>query len=169
VRRIAAGAPIVIAQPGQTYGPNDHSVVSRQLELAHAGRLPYVALGDVGLAWAHVDDLADGILAALDRGRPGEAYCLGGPCLRLDEAISIAARVGGHRPPRVRVPTALLRLTAPLSDRLGGLPGMPANLQETVRSSAGITYWASHDKATRELGFNPRGVEQGVADMWGRA
>jgi len=86
----------------------------------------------------------------------------------MDEAIAIAARVGGKRPPRLRVPTRLLRMIAPLNDRLGGLPGLPQNLTETLRASDGVTYWASHDKATRELGFNPRGLEQGVADTWGR-
>jgi dihydroflavonol-4-reductase len=168
-RRIADGAPIVIVQPGQTYGPNDHSAASSQLQLAHAGKLPYIALADAGLAWGHVHDVADGIVAALDHGRIGEAYSLGGPCLRLEEAIRIAAHVGGKRVPRLRVPTALLRLMAPLVDRLGGAPGVPANMSEMISASAGVTYWVSHDKATRELGFEPRGLEQGVADTWGRA
>ena len=70
--RIARGAPIVIGMPGQTYGPHDHSTASRQLEDAFAGRLRYVAFPDTGLAWAHVHDLADGLVAVLDRGRIGE-------------------------------------------------------------------------------------------------
>jgi dihydroflavonol-4-reductase len=167
--RIAAGAPILIAQPGQTYGPHDHSIASEQLERAHHGTLRYVGFADAGLGWVHVHDLADGIVSALDRGRIGEAYSLAGECLRLDESITIAARVGGRRPPRLRVPLGLLRLLTPINDRLGGLPGLPQNLTETLRASAGVTYWAKHDKATRELGFNPRGLEQGVADTWGRA
>jgi dihydroflavonol-4-reductase len=166
-QRIAGGAPIVIVEPGQTYGPNDHSAASRQLQLAHDGKLPYLVLADVGLAWGHVDDVADGIVAALDRGRIGEAYSLGGPCLQLAAAIEIAARVGGKRPPRLRIPTTLLQIMAPLNDRLGGLPGMPPNMRETI-SAAGVTYWVSHDKATHELGFDPRSLEQGVADTWGR-
>ena len=32
-----------------------------------------------------------------------------------------------------------------------------------------MTYWAGHDKASRELGFNPRGLEQGITDTWGKA
>ena len=167
--RIAAGAPIVIVQPGQVYGPHDHSVASQQLALAHAGRLPYIGLPDTGLAWVHVHDLADGIVAALDRGRIGEAYALAGECLRFDAAIAIAARVGGHRPPRFALPTSLARMMAPINDVLGGLPGMPANVSETIRAGAGVTYWASHDKASRELGFAPRNLEQGSADTWGRA
>ncbi len=167
--RIRAGAPIVIVQPGQVYGPHDHSVASQQLALAHAGRLPYIGLPDTGLAWAHVHDLADGIVSALDRGRIGEAYSLAGECLRFDAAIRIAARVGGHRPPRFALPTGLARLMAPINDAIGGFPGMPASVAETIRAGAGVTYWANHDKASRELGFVPRTLEQGSADTWGRA
>ena len=169
LKRIAKGAPIIIVQPGQTFGPHDHSLASEQLQLAHDGKLRYFAFTDAGIAWVHVDDLADGIVAALDRGRPGETYALGGDILRLGDAIAIAARVGGHRPPRLRIPLALLRLVAPLNDRVGGLPGFPENLGETISTGDGKTFWVNHDKATRELGFNPRSLEQGVADTWGRA
>jgi dihydroflavonol-4-reductase len=167
--RIARGAPIVIVQPGQVYGPNDHSAASAQLEQAHAGRLRLVALPSNGLAWVHVDDLAGAIIAALDNGRLGEAYSLAGECRTLGEAIAIAARVGGRKPPKLTMPTALLRLIAPVNDRLGGLTGFPANLTEIISTGDGVTFWASHDKATRELAFNPRSLEQGVADTWGRA
>ena len=44
---------------------------------------------------------------------------------------------------------------------------MPANLRETISASDGVTYWASHAKATRELGFEPRSLEQGIVDTWG--
>ena len=168
-KRIDRGAPVVIVRPGQTYGPNDHSLASDQLRRAHNGSLRYIVFPDAGLAWTHVDDVADGILAALDRGRTGEAYSLGGELHRMADAIAIAARVGGRRPPPLRIPIALLRATAPLNDRFGGLPGFPANLRETISASDGVTYWVNHDKATRELGFNPRSLEQGVADTWGRA
>ena len=153
--------------PGQTYGPHDHSLASRQLEDAFARRLPYVSFGDSGLAWAHVHDLADGLVAVLDRGRLGESYSLGGECRRLGEAVAIAARAGGRRAPRLRIPTALLAAVAPINDVVGGLPGMPGNLRETIDSSRGVTYWANHDKAAAELGYVPRSLAQGVADTWG--
>ena len=61
----------------------------------------------------------------------------------------------------------MLRFIAPLNDRLGGLPGLPANAAEVLSAGDGVTYWAGHDKATRELGFEPRSLEQGVRDTWG--
>lgn len=167
-KRIGDGAPIVIAQPAQTYGPNDHSIASAQLQQAHAGTLRFVAFPSAGMGWVHVDDLAAAIVAALDRGRIGEAYSLAGDCRRMGESVAVAARIGGRKPPRLTLPTRLLRLVAPLNDRLGGLPGLPANLAETISASEKVTYWAKHDKATVELGFNPRSLEQGIADTWGR-
>jgi len=83
---------------------------------------------------------------------------------RLRDAVEIAARIGGHRPPRLRVPTTLLRVMAPLGRLMG-----QQNLAELVTSSAGVTYWATHDRATRELGFAPREIDQGLRDTFGAA
>jgi dihydroflavonol-4-reductase len=163
------GAPVVIVMPTQVYGPNDHSQASMQLDDAYHGHLRYVAFPTAGMGWVHVHDLAEGIVAALDRGRIGESYALAGDSHRMGDSVAIAARVAGRKPPRISIPTGLLRAIAPLNDRLGGLPGMPANMLETISAAENVTYWAKHDKATAELGFRPRSLEQGVADTWGRA
>ncbi len=160
--RIGAGAPVAIAMPGQVYGPGDHSEVGRQLEGAFRGRLPYRALTSVGFCTVHVDDLAGGLVAVLDRGRLGESYVLDGAPVRLAEALAIAARLGGHGLPWLTLPTGALRLMAPLAGLLGGRLGLPADLGEIIRAGDGVTYWASHDKATRELGFAPRDLEAGL-------
>jgi len=160
-QRSRAGAPIVAVLPSQVYGPGDHSAIGEQLALAHAGRLPYRALEDVGLGFVHVDDLAVGIVAALDRGTVPGTYILSGPRYRLAEALAIAARLGGVRLPRVVLPNALLQLLAPA----GRLIGQP-NLREIVSSSAGVTYWASNERAARELEFRPRELEDGLRDTF---
>lgn len=162
LERIAAGAPIVVAMPGQVYGPGDHSSVGEQLRLAGSGKLPYRAVEDVGVGLVHVDDLAAGIAAVVDRGRIGQAYVLAGPPIRLGEAIALAARLHGRRPPRLRIPTTALRVLAPL----GRIIGQP-NLRELISSSAGVTYWASAGKAALELGFAPRPIEAGFRDTFG--
>jgi dihydroflavonol-4-reductase len=160
-QRANAGAPVVFVLPSQVYGPADHSAIGEQLRLAHDGGLRYQALVDVGIGLVHVDDVAAGIVAALDRGAVGEKYVLSGPVTTLGEAVAIAARLGGRKPPAIRVPTSLLRLMRPL----GGLVGQP-NLGEVISASAGVTYWASADKAGAELGFAPRGIEAGLADLF---
>ena len=161
LQRSRSGAPIVFVLPSQVYGPGDHSAVGAQLAMAYGGKLPYRALGSVGLGFVHVDDLAVGIVAALDRGAPNRAYVLSGPRHRVGEALAIAARLGNRRLPRLAVPDALLRLVAPI----GGLVGQP-NLREIVSSSAGVTYWASNDRAARELDWHPRSLEDGLRDTF---
>jgi dihydroflavonol-4-reductase len=162
-RRLGAGLPISIAMPSQVYGSNDHSSFGEQLRLAHDGKLPYRALDDVGVGLVHVDDLAAGIVAVLDVGRVGESYVLSGPRTTLRDAIGVAAMIGGRRPPRLRVPTTLLRAMAPA----GRLIGQP-NLREVISAAAGVTYWASSAKAERELGFAARDLAEGFGDTFGR-
>ncbi|MDP9482306.1 MAG: NAD-dependent epimerase/dehydratase family protein [Chloroflexota bacterium] len=164
---LASGAPVVIAMPGQVYGQGDPSAVGQQLAGAFRGRLAYLALTDVGFCLVHVDDLADGLLAALDRGRLGQSYVLDGEPVRLIDGLRIAARLGGRRLPRLSLPTRLLRRMAFLSGPLGGRLGVPANLAEVISGADGVTYWASHAKASRELGFAPRLLEAGLRDTFG--
>lgn len=163
-QRIAGGAPIVIVMPSQVYGPGDHSGFGEQLQAAHDGTLRYRAVDDIRIGLVHVDDLATGIVAALDQGVAGQAYVLSGPATTLADAIAIAARIGGHRSPRLRIPNGVLRALAPL----GRLVGQP-NLAEVVSASAGVTYLTSSGKAEQELGFCAREIETGLRDTFGAA
>jgi nucleoside-diphosphate-sugar epimerase len=165
--RIAAGAPVMIVQPGVTYGPGDHSSVGQQLLQAYLGTAAFIALGSLGISPVHVDDLAAGIIAALDRGSPGRTYVLGGPNVRLKEAMGIAARAAGHGPPRLNVPTWFLRIGARLGPNLGGMFGLSPNLREIMKSSDGVTFWASSARAAAELGYRPRDLAAGFADAFG--
>ena len=160
-QRARAGAAIVTVQPSQVYGPGDSTQIGDQLRQAHMGKLPYRALDDVGVGFVYVDDLAAGIVAALDRGAAPGAYVLSGPRHRLRDALAIAARLGGKRIPRLAVPSGVLRLAAPI----GRFIGQP-NLRELVAASAGVTYWASAEKAERDLGFTTRSLEDGLRDMF---
>ena len=160
--RMAAGAPIVIVQPGVTYGPGDHSGTGDQLRRAYGGTLGYLALADLGISAAYVEDVAAGITAALDRGRVGESYFLGGQNLRLRDALVVAARVGDKRLPRLEIPTVLVRIGARAPAALARAAGLPDDLGEVLRSSLGVTYWGSSAKAATELGYVPRDLAAGL-------
>jgi dihydroflavonol-4-reductase len=151
------GLPIVIVQPGQVYGPNDHSEVGANLGALAAGRLRYRAFGGVGLNFIHVDDLADGIVRALDRGRIGECYVLGGEIATLDDAYGAVAQLTGRTLPRLVVPDVVLRVAGRL---------VPS-LREVVSSADGVTFWATDAKARAELGTRPRGLLDGMRDTFG--
>jgi len=162
-----SGAPILIAMPGTTYGAGDHSAVGAQLQQAYEGRLAVTAMTDLGISPAHVDDVAGGIVAMLNQGRSGDAYILAGRNMRLAEALQIAAKVGGHAPPRITVPIGLLRGLAKLGPVGSKLLGQPPNFAEVVSAGDGVTYWASSAKASLKLGYTPRDLEAGLRDAFG--
>ena len=165
VERIGRGAPIVIVQPGAIYGPDDHSELGGQLEQMRSGKLRVMALAGVGVNAVYVDDAAEGILLAHDHGRTGESYVLGGRITTLREMIETTARLAGRRPPRLTVPAWLLRAMIPLGPLIGRAMGVGPNLGELISASDGVTYWATDEKARRELGYSPRDLEQGLRDL----
>ncbi len=148
----ARGLPVTIAQPGQIYGPGDHSGIGALFRRAAAGKLPVLTLGDLGLSFVHVDDVATGIVALLDRGRAGEAYVLGGEMARLRDAVRIMAALAGSPGPRFEVPAAVLRFAARVRP----------DVAEVVKSADNVTFWATDAKARRELGWAPRSLREGL-------
>lgn len=158
------GLPCVIVQPGGVYGPQDHSMIGNQIDQFLSGRMPLMAFPELGMNMVHVDDVADGVLLALDKGEMGEQYVLGAQITTMREAIDTLARVTGKRPPRGTLPTALIKIMTPIGGLVGKLMGMPPNLRELVSSADNVTFWAKHDKAMAELGYSPRGLEQGIRE-----
>ena len=151
------GVPIVIVQPGQVYGPKDHSAIGANLLALAQGKLRYRAIEGLGLNFVHVDDLADGILRALDRGRLGECYVLGGEITTLGDAYRAVASATGRGLPPLVIPDAVLRLAGAL------IPSM----KEVVASALGVTFWATDAKARAELGTKPRDLKTGMRDVFG--
>jgi nucleoside-diphosphate-sugar epimerase len=163
-KRMAAdeGLPCTIVQPGGVYGPGDTSQVADLLEQFLSGKLPLMPFPELGICLSHVEDVATGILLALDKGRPGESYVLSGPATTMREAIGVVAGLTGRKPPRGTLPTPLIKAMTPIGPLVGKLMGQPPNLRELISSADGVTFWASHEKASRELGYAPRELEEGL-------
>ena len=93
---------------------------------------------------------------------------LSGECLTLDDAVAVVAQAAGRRPPRLHVSTALLRIAEPLAQLATRVGLLRYDLAEALRASDDVTYWATHGKATAELGYNPRPLRKGAIDAFGR-
>jgi nucleoside-diphosphate-sugar epimerase len=157
------GLPGIIVQPGGVYGPNDHSELGNLIGQFVRGRMPMIPFPDLGLNLVHVEDVADGVLLALDKGKVGEQYVLGGELSTNRGLFEALAKVTDRKVPKRSLPTGLIRASAPFGPVVGPLLGFPPNLREVVTTSE-ATYWAKHDKAMRELGYSPRPLEQGLRD-----
>ena len=167
--RAAAGAPVVIAMPGGIYGPSDTSQLGGQIREAMAGKLRYVSFPTLGLNAGYVDDIAAGLLLAAEKGTVGESYVIGGEITTMRAIIDAAAAAAGRKPPRLTMPTAVVKAMAPLAPFVGPALGLPANLHETIRAADDVTYWATDAKARRELGYDARTLAQGMADLAGES
>jgi dihydroflavonol-4-reductase len=156
------GLPAIIVQPGGVYGPGDTSQVADLLEQFFAGKLPLMPFPDLGICLTHVEDIAGGILLALDKGKLGETYVISGPATTMREAIETVAAASGRKAPKRAMPVPLLKAMIPIGPLVGRLAGQPPNLRELISSADGVTFWASYEKAGRELGYAPRDLEEGL-------
>ena len=127
-RLIDEGLPCVIVQPGGVYGPDDHSAIGTQMNQFLAGRMPMIAFPDLGMNMVHVDDVAAGVLLALDKGKVGESYVLGGQITTMRELIETLATVTDRKAPKRAMPTALLKALTPIGPVVGKVMGQPPNL-----------------------------------------
>jgi nucleoside-diphosphate-sugar epimerase len=160
---IEAGAPIVIVMPGGVYGPDGSSVTDATLAMWYQGKLPVVPGADTGLTWAHVEDIAEGHVLAAEKGTPGESYLIVGPVLTFGSLLDICADLLGRPRPRVRIPGRLLRPFAPLLDWIDSYIELPELYSGEATASLGRTWYASNQKARRELGWQPRPIDEGMA------
>jgi dihydroflavonol-4-reductase len=156
------GLPGVIVQPGGVYGPGDTSQIADLLGEFFAGRLFLLPFPELGICLTHVEDIAAGILLALDKGVVGETYVLSGPATTMREAIETVASASGRKAPKRALPTSVMKALAPIGPLVGKLTGQPPNLREMISSADGVTFWASYEKASRELGYVPRDMDDGM-------
>lgn len=161
---IERGLPCTIVQPGGVYGPGDHSELMNMTKMVLAGRMPVIPFPDFGMVIVHVDDVAAGVLLALDKGKAGESYVIGADCATNRELVETVAELGGKKAPKRAMPAAVIKAAAPFGRVVGPLMGFPPNMRELVSSADGVTFWASSDKAKRELGYEPRPLRQTIAD-----
>jgi dihydroflavonol-4-reductase len=147
--RLALAAGAVCVNPTTPVGEGDTAPTptGEMVRRVASGRYRF-ALRSTGLNLVDVRDVARGHVLALERGRAGERYLLGGVDLALDDVFAAVARIAGRRPPVASLPWVAARALA--AARI-------ANGQEVAL--ARIPAWFSSAKAERELGHRPGPVE----------
>lgn len=168
---LAAQLPVVLVLPTAPVGPGDTrpTPTGRLVWDFMQGRIFATVAG--GLNLVAVEDAARAHLLALEHGRPGERYLVGGENLTFDHLWELLAEATGRPPPRLRLPHRLV-LAAARADELrcrltGGEPRVPL---EGARMASEHMY-ASSEKAMRELGYRPTPVADALARAvaWYRA
>lgn len=158
------GLPAVIVNPSTPIGPCDirPTPTGRIIVEAATGRMP--AFIQTGLNLAHVDDIAEGHIQALEKGRVGERYVLGGEDVSLQKFLAIIAGLVGRKAPTVELPRGPLYPLAFGAEAVASLTGKEPFITVDALNMARYRMFFSSAKAGRELGYRARPYEQAVAD-----
>jgi dihydroflavonol-4-reductase len=152
------GIDALCVNPTTVLGPLDRRPTpsGRIIQNLVEGRIAGYVQG-AGINVVAAEDVGEGHALALERGRAGQRYILGGEDLWLRDAFAVAAREAGVSPPRLglpwRVPYLAARLTDAILRPLGREPRLL--VLDEVRL-ARLPLFFSSEKARRELGYRPR-------------
>lgn len=165
----AEGLPVVLLYPGVIYGAGKlttGNLVASMMVERFNGRLPgYIGYGNEKLSFSHVDDVAYAHVAAIHKGREGERYLLTGENASFVDVFNLAANLTGTAPPSFHIPLWVLETYGWLSvfwaRIIGKLPFISYTTAYVLKHQ-----WAySCDKAKTELGYKPRTLREGLAEV----
>lgn len=160
------GLDAVIVNPVYMLGPWDWKPSSgRMLLEVAAGRGLFAPPG--ANDFVDVRDVAAGIVAAIDRGRSGRRYILGGHPLSYLDAWRIFARATGRMPPLGLAPRAAVRIAGWLGDAIGSITGREPDVNSAAATMSLLAHNFSSRRAETELGYTFRPFETTVQDAWG--
>jgi dihydroflavonol-4-reductase len=156
--------PAIIVNPAAPVGMRDikPTPTGRMIVDAANGKIP--AYMNTGLNLVRVDDVAIGHVLALERGRIGEGYILGGENLSLLEILTMVTQEAGRKPPRFKVSPTMMWPVAWVDEKLARMFKMqPRVTRDHLRMARHKMYFSS-EKAIRELGYAPRPVRPAIKE-----
>ena len=167
----ASGFPVVVVNPTAPVGDHDvKPTPTGKIVLDFLkGAMP--AFIDTGLNLVDVKDTAEAHLLASKRGRPGERYVVGSENLTLAEILGKLARITGKEAPRVKLPYAVAYAAGVVTTGWARVTGHPPRAPLDAVRMAKKKMFVSHEKAARELGYQPGPVDAalGRAVEWFQA
>jgi ornithine--oxo-acid transaminase len=165
LRAAAEGLDISIAMPTFPLGPGDRAPTPTGKVVVDflRGRMPGVV--DTALNVCHVDDLALGHVAALEHGRKGRSYILGGENLTMRELFGMLSDCSGLPRPRLRVPSVLAVAAGAASSAIEGkLLGREPHVPYEAARMATTKMIFNDDRARSEIGHKSRPARLAIED-----
>ncbi len=170
-----AGEDVVILYPGVVYGPGDMTegnIVTRMIADHLNGRLPgLIGPGDRRWSYAFVEDVAEGHALALEKGRAGDRFVLGGENATLTRVFDLVREIAGKEPPRLRIPYPLASAVGRAQWLWAELTGHPPQLTHGEVFVFREEWACDSAKATHQLGYEWRPLAEGLRETirWLRA
>lgn len=160
------GLNLSIVHPSGIIGPGDSNIRNHMIRTIHAmaeGRIPVGLKG--GYDFVDSRDVVSGILSCEEKGRCGECYILTGHYITVLQLLNVVRKIHGKKERKIEIPYGLVKAIAPISEGAARLIGRKAPLFTpysvyTLHTNGDF----SHEKATRELDYQPRDIVDSIRD-----
>lgn len=160
-----SGQDVVIVCPTSILGSPDYrpSRVGKAILDIYKGLIPAIVQG--GFNFVDVRDVADGIIKAMEKGRSGESYILGGDYYTLKQIAAIILKLKGSKKTLKEIPVPLAYIGLPIVHLIASLfnstPIYEKNYLDILKKGSKFINSA---KAKRELGYQSRPIETTLED-----
>lgn len=160
------GLPVVIVNPSRVYGPGLDTVsnpVTKIVEryIKRDWKVTPGSGNDVG-SYCYIDDVVDGHVGAMEKGRPGERYIMGGVNSTFNELLATISRISGVHNRQYHVPFFLLKAATRFMLFRAELTGKPPLVTPDWVAKYAYDWALDSSKAQREIGYRIRPLEDGI-------
>jgi dihydroflavonol-4-reductase len=152
--------PVIIVNPCEVWGPHDDDFITAEYARDTLKDWPALTV-DGGTALAHVDDIAAGIASAIEKGRPGERYILGGENIAAPQLTRLILECAGTKKWVLQLPNNFLLWAI---RGLAGV-GLPTPVNPDLLAHAVLYWFMDCSKAEKELGYTYRPARETVQDL----
>ncbi len=158
------GLDAVIVNPGSMIGPHDYepSLVGTALIDMYHGRIPILL--DMLSDYVDVRDVADGMIAAAEKGRRGERYLLTGDVIPVTQMTALYGELTGAKVPTRALPLWVGWVLLPFALVRGAITKKDPFITADMLRASVSNEVVSHDKAARELGYSIRPLREALGD-----
>jgi dihydroflavonol-4-reductase len=157
------GFPVVIVNPTAPVGDHDVKPTPTGKIVVDFLNGDMPAFIDTGLNIVDVRDTAEGHWLACEKGRSGERYILGSENLTLAQILQKLAKITNRKAPATRLPYALAWCAGACSTAWAEVTGAPPRVPLDAVRMAKKKMWVTHEKARRELGYDPGPADVALA------
>ena len=168
LKAVAEGQQVVIATSCALLGPADYkpSRMGRTLIDFTYGRLPAYIPG--GFEFVSADDLCEGHVLSMHRGRNGQKYVFSTQFLTMEDIMELFEEVSGRRRPTIKLPPGLMAGFAEVSSRFLNtfFPNAPQRFTPGAVRILRQQRKADLSKSRRELGYAPTSIRKAVHDAY---
>ena len=164
-QQVELGLDGLIVNPGFMIGPWDWKPSSGEMLIAVGTRFtPFAPSG--GCSCVDVRDTACGIISAIQHGKSGESYILGGHNMTYFDLWKLMAKITGSRPPVRLAPNWAMSTVGWVADQKTRITGQESIVNSAAIAMSSLYNWHCSDKAKRELGYQIGDLDSALSDAW---